>query len=570
VPSRPVTAQRTAPIASYTSSSGVQTENEGKSEEAKLGFLSSVLPWSKDQSADAAQSEVQNNTSRDGRVPLGAISSNAVQTSRNSSPSKAPRTPTVDSGAQTMVSADQIDRLLAARSAQRQSGTIAAAGIEKSLSPPSSPRRLSNDPNKAPRRPGSSSSIRSRASDAPPLPPNHKDVIAAAALKSPPLSAGSGAPPTTPGSMGPPAMPASAYKKRPQTPSIKTKDIGNTPKTGGTTPRPKYQAPRSDYGRSGASSPVTAITRRSSVSSFASELDHRFDPALNPFANSGFDPNTTDPRMIQAITQTMIGEFLWKYTRKAGSGATSENRHRRFFWVHPYNRTLYWSDQDPAAAGRAQLKAKSVALESVQVVTDDNPYPPGLHRKSIVVTTPGRTIKFTATTGQRHETWFNALSYLLMRTGDVEHEQQLAEDEISNEFNAGYSVRSSSRQTGRSRTSRTSSFVNTHHTSSSTYTGHPTLRPSAGPIQHAQSTDPDQDAASGRLSSLSGRLTSGFRGSFASRRSRVSAQEATVQQAAERDSRMDLTQELAEQRVRDSSHLEGMENVRACCDGKFS
>ena len=33
----------------------------------------------------------------------------------------------------------------------------------------------------------------------------------------------------------------------------------------------------------------------------------------------------TDPRIIQAITQTMIGEFLWKYTRKAGRSEMSED-----------------------------------------------------------------------------------------------------------------------------------------------------------------------------------------------------------------------------------------------------
>ena len=71
---------------------------------------------------------------------------------------------------------------------------------------------------------------------------------------------------------------------------------------------------------------------------------------------------STDPRMIQAITQTMIGEFLWKYTRKPGRPDMSTTRHRRYFWVHPYTRTLYWSDQDPQTAGRSELKAKSVAI----------------------------------------------------------------------------------------------------------------------------------------------------------------------------------------------------------------
>jgi hypothetical protein len=389
-------------------------------------------------------------------------------------------------------------------------------------------------------------------------------VIAAAALKAPSIISNSNS------EMGPPIMPASAYKKRPQTPNLKTTAAVNTPKTGGTTPRPRYPAPpRSDVGRSGASSP--AMTRRSSVSSFASEVDRRLEPGSNIFGPSGLDPDTTDPRMIQAITQTMIGEFLWKYTRKTGPGREemSENRHRRFFWVHPYTRTLYWSEKDPASAGRAQLKAKSVAIEAVQVVSDDNPYPPGLHRKSLVIITPGRTIKLTATTGQRHDTWFNALSYLLQRTGEEQSgnhaDQGEATDDV-HEFNPAY--RSSSRQTTRS---RTSSFFS-RRTSSPHHTQVPTLRhPTTPSIKRAQSTEPGQEPPSGRMSSLSGmfRPSPNFRASFHSRRSRVGAQEAAEYQVPEENgSNYDITRTLASGSVL-TNHIEGMENVRACCDGQL-
>jgi len=139
---------------------------------------------------------------------------------------------------------------------------------------------------------------------------------------------------------------------------------------------------------------------------------------------------------------------MWKYTRKAGRGEMSNTRHRRFFWVHPYTRTLYWSDRDPATANRAELKSKSVAIEAVRVVTDDNPMPPGLHRKSLIIVTPGRSIKFTAQTSQRHETWFNALSYLLLRTGPdggtMNNAGDLTDADI-NEFNPQYNRTSRSR-----------------------------------------------------------------------------------------------------------------------------
>ncbi|KAK7740819.1 hypothetical protein SLS62_011023 [Diatrype stigma] len=268
------------------------------------------------------------------------------------------------------------------------------------------------------RRPGSSASARTSAQPRPPLPANHREAIEAARTTS--SSGGKG-------TMGPPSLPASAYKNptsRPWTPS------SNPP----VSPPSVRGMPTPRAGRSHMHSPtrIPVMSSQSSVSSFVSEIDTRFNMQGGMGVDtSGFGPNT-DPRMIQAITQTMIGEYLWKYTRKAGREEMSENRHRRYFWVHPYTRTLNWSDTDPSAAagGRSETKAKSVPIEAVRVVTDDNPMPPGLHRKSLIIVSPGRTVKFTCTTGQRHETWFNALSYLLLRTG--EELEPIAEDAAGN------------------------------------------------------------------------------------------------------------------------------------------
>ena len=65
---------------------------------------------------------------------------------------------------------------------------------------------------------------------------------------------------------------------------------------------------------------------------------------------------STDPAVIHAITQTMIGEFLHKYTTKTITKGFSEKRHRRFFWVHPYTKTLYWSTVDPGAGGHESIE----------------------------------------------------------------------------------------------------------------------------------------------------------------------------------------------------------------------
>jgi hypothetical protein len=354
-------------------------------------------------------------------------------------------------------------------------------------------------------------------------------------------------------------MPASAYKKRPQTPTIRTSSSIVTPKASGNTPRARRHSQRGDA-RSGASSP---ISRRSSLSSFSSEVDQRFNIQGGPlFAPNGMPPGATDPRMIQAITQTMIGEYLWKYTRKTGREGLSENRHRRFFWIHPYTRTLYWSDRDPQSAGKTEMKGKSVAIESVQEVEDGNPLPPGLHQKSLIVITPGRSIKFTAPTGQRHETWFNALNYLCQRADEGEQMEQkpATTDEIQEEFNAGY--RSSSRATGRSKASM-ASYV-TRRTSSPHHAQVPTLRQSTVSQSRALSTEPAQGSVTSRFSGIL-RPTSAMRGSFSSRRSRSSVQESTTYEEPS-NANMDLSRDIHDHVERDTDN---MVNVRACCDGKL-
>lgn len=66
----------------------------------------------------------------------------------------------------------------------------------------------------------------------------------------------------------------------------------------------------------------------------------------------------TDPTIVSMITQTMIGDWMWKYTRNTVGHGISENRHQRYFWIHPYTRTLYWSTNAPGVDG-SEAKAKS-------------------------------------------------------------------------------------------------------------------------------------------------------------------------------------------------------------------
>ncbi|KAL2851740.1 hypothetical protein BJX68DRAFT_254739 [Aspergillus pseudodeflectus] len=479
-------------------------------------------------------------------LPLGAISGNAAPRRARADSSNL-----ADQGAQTILSSKQIDQLLMDRVSSRP------------LSPPESDKakELGNSPFVTPKvrsrpapqastsslhkRPGSAASQASSMQNHPPLPADHKEAILAAEKKSFEQR------PTSAGLMGPPLAPASAYRpnatQRPWTPNETGAHLGSA-KT--TTSRASLRR-------------ESAMSRRSSVSSFASEIEERFNMQPNQaFPPQGYGMGT-DPRMIQAITQTMIGEFLWKYTRRAVSGEISNTRHRRYFWVHPYTRTLYWSEQDPQSAGKSEIRTKSVLIEAVRVVADDNPYPPGLHCKSLEVVSPGRRIRFTATTSQRHETWFNALSYLLVRNGpeDEDPENGVTLEDID-EFNPGF--RSRSRNTARMSISSQQSRPRNlpKQRSGSAMSLRPSLTPGrSSPYPPSHYSDQARQTSASRLSSI---FNSTIKGSFGRKGPGYAASSVNEGSLHNHDSEEDLRQ-MMERQEQDDSRLE---NVRACCDGK--
>ncbi|KAL8733221.1 MAG: hypothetical protein Q9166_002238 [cf. Caloplaca sp. 2 TL-2023] len=530
---------------------------------------------------------------------------------------------TTDHSAQTMLSADQIENMIrqkVAADAPKLANIpsfkpLSAIGASPPLTTQKTPDPLDLPRGKAleqankeaapfgkgMKKPVSSSSIRMSNSSGshPPLPPDHQQAIAAAAQRT-----SSTEPPVV---MGPPLVPASAYKSntmRPRTPSQprtpnEQRSMATPASRNSTTPRARHSTMRS------------RTSRRSSVSSFESELDERFNIRLDGMPMPDGVDSGTDPRMIQAITQTMIGEFLWKYTRKAGRGEMSNNRHRRFFWVHPYTRTLYWSDRDPSTAGRAEMKAKSVAIEAVRVVTDDNPMPPGLHRKSLIIVTPGRSVKFTAQTSQRHETWFNALSYLLLRTGPEDADNNGITPEDLAEFNPRFSNRDTSRTRGsrislasfrsRGKTPEPPSTIRSqsrHSTRQPTGVPPPTDRELREALQSPQQQQQSESAASTRgrsnSNSLSHRISSYWkpkRGlSVSSRTSQQSAAGAPITASSGQEKGVAAgvyrpTSSAAGSRHESESDISlrvgklngdggaggrgfNLENVRSCCDGE--
>lgn len=525
---------------------------------AESRYVSSGVMASEDDKSDGAAKATGEQVSDRAR-PLSAISGNASRTHRRTKSNQA------DQGAQTILSSKQIDQILLDRISSRPlSPPDSDRAKEMSVSPFATPKAKTRPTHRpsatslpsGPRRPESSASHVSSAHSHPPLPADNREAILAVEK--------SEQRPASPNVMGPPLVPASAYRfhgtptQRPRTPN----------EHGVQTSSSRTTSSRSKLRRESQAS------RRSSVSSFASELEERFN--MYPNGGSAMPPHGyaegTDPRMIQAITQTMIGEFLWKYTRKHVSGEMSSTRHRRYFWVHPYTRTLYWSEQDPQHAGKAELRTKSVPIEAVRVVADDNPYPPGLHCRSLEVVSPGRRVRFTATTSQRHETWFNALSYLLLRNSDEngeEPENSITLEDID-EFNPGFQTSSGQTQrmsfsSSQSRTLRNPPKQRAGSAMSirqATTPGRESPALSA-PSQCSPFLVPDQSrqGSSSRLSTI---LNTTIKGSFGRKGRHGHSSSSVHEHVHEHPSIDDLRQAIE----REDREMDGLENVRACCDGK--
>ena len=577
----------------------ITTSDPGHYDSTKSsGVLGSVLGWArtKRQSTpqvaedEAGQGTETRPSSQGNRTPFKEVAANVMQRESTTTEKIPSKGSAADHGSQTLLSAEQIDEILSHKANKpltiitggsqrtypnttKPPGDVVASSspVQREVSPegirPTSktiPIREAAPLTKTIKRPGSSGSIRTSGTIMPPLPPDHRQAIAAAAQRTTGADGAANI-------MGPPVAPASAYRSnsaRPRTPSEQRGQPQIPNIRTSTTPRARYSTVRSQ------------ISRRSSITSFESEIDRTFNIRSDGMPIPPGMDAAADPRMIQAITQTMIGEYLWKYTRKPGRGEMSDNRHRRFFWVHPYTRTLYWSNQDPSTAGRAQLKAKSVAIEGVRVVTDDNPMPPGLHRKSIMILTPGRAVKFTATTGQRHETWFNSLSYLILRTGNDPYqyadENGLTAEDIA-EFDPSARARMSrapSRGSHPSLSSYNSRPVTASRQSSRVVS--PSRTQSVRSVQHvmrqgeashsSRYAEAKHGSVASRFSSYWNPVRSSVRGSMSSRHGKgVVGQDGSIYDASVvHDSAEDLRQVIERQ----EEGADQLENVRACCDGE--
>ncbi|KAL8839962.1 MAG: hypothetical protein Q9176_004189 [Flavoplaca citrina] len=159
-------------------------------------------------------------------------------------------------------------------------------------------------------------------------------------------------------------------------------------------------------------------------------------------ANTDSPSQTTS--VVDAIAQTMVGEWMWKYVRKRKSFGMVESaqvefeegrsnhenssgiRHKRWVWLAPYERVVIWSSKQPTSGSALMGKGgRKLTIQSVLDVRDDTPMPKNAgirsaFSRSILILTPQRALKFTAPDRERHYIWLTALSFLSHSTLGME------------------------------------------------------------------------------------------------------------------------------------------------------
>ncbi len=87
--------------------------------------------------------------------------------------------------------------------------------------------------------------------------------------------------------------------------------------------------------------------------------------------------NNIDPEVADAIIQCMRGEWLYKYApQRRLLGA--ERRHKRYFFINPFNRTIHWTSEEPKASAGHVARSKNAFIEQVALMDDYNSNPSGL------------------------------------------------------------------------------------------------------------------------------------------------------------------------------------------------
>ncbi|KAI9781123.1 MAG: hypothetical protein M1816_002481 [Peltula sp. TS41687] len=154
-------------------------------------------------------------------------------------------------------------------------------------------------------------------------------------------------------------------------------------------------------------------------------------PSSNTTYTHGPAPESAGAQkeIVDAIAQTMVGEWMWKYVRRRKSFGVTESapnefgddtsngvRHKRWVWLSPYERAVLWSNKQPTTDTALLGKSgRKLIMQSVLDVRDETPGPKSsgqLFNRSILILTTARALKFTASSKESHYVWITALSFL--------------------------------------------------------------------------------------------------------------------------------------------------------------
>jgi len=139
--------------------------------------------------------------------------------------------------------------------------------------------------------------------------------------------------------------------------------------------------------------------------------EQQYSTSNSDAGNTVIDTSVQQTTVVDAIAQTMVGEWMWKYVRKRKSFGVSESpqadwevgrniadgsasvtgsgiRHKRWVWLAPYERAVMWSSKQPtsesALLGKSGRKCKLWYISMTRkklTSTSDDPIGVGCQRR---------------------------------------------------------------------------------------------------------------------------------------------------------------------------------------------
>lgn len=110
------------------------------------------------------------------------------------------------------------------------------------------------------------------------------------------------------------------------------------------------------------------------------ELSTNTDNTLNTDPMSTSQGSSQATGVVDAIAQTMVGEWMFKYVRRrksfsvpdtTGKDDTGNDRHKRWVWLAPYERSILWSSKQPSSGsalmGKTGRKRKLFLLLILEI-----------------------------------------------------------------------------------------------------------------------------------------------------------------------------------------------------------